>query len=63
MAQFPNLDRNLTHRGKTHTNLVISEGMAPAEEMIISRTNGAKSFIYEYGPEGNQTVVLAKVKQ
>ena len=62
MAQFPNLDRKLTSRGKSHTNLVISEGMAPAEEMIISRTNGAKSFIYEYGPEGNQTVVLAKGK-
>ncbi|MFE4029176.1 hypothetical protein ACFX4N_23765 [Priestia sp. YIM B13551] len=62
MAQFPNLDRKLTQRGKSHTNLVISEGMAPAEEMIISRTNGAESFIYEYGPEGNQTVVLAKGK-
>ncbi|MEX3713547.1 hypothetical protein ABFV99_14180 [Cytobacillus horneckiae] len=62
MARFPNVNGSYTAKGKTHTNLVISEGMAPAEEMIISRTNEAESFIYEYGPEGNQTVVLAKGK-
>lgn len=62
MAQFPNLSTEMTFRGKTHTNLVISEGMAPAEDMIISRTNDATTFVYEYGPEGNQTVVLAKGK-
>ncbi|UOE58093.1 hypothetical protein [Cytobacillus oceanisediminis] len=62
MAQFPNVNRNLTFKGKTHTNLVVSEGAAPAEDMIISRTNDAETFVYEYGPEGNQTVVLAKGK-
>lgn len=62
MALFPNVNRNLTFRGKTHTNLVISEGAAPAEDFIISRTNGAQPFVYEFGPEGNQTVVLAKGK-
>lgn len=65
MAQFPNiheLNGNVSFKGKTHTNLVISEGMAPAEDMIISRTNDAPTFVYEYGPDGNQTVVLAKGK-
>ncbi|MGH1263324.1 hypothetical protein ACQVWE_13565 [Bacillus cereus] len=62
MAQFPNVSGTYKFKGKTHTNLVISEGMAPAEDLIISRTNGAETFIYEYGPEGNQTVVLAKGK-
>lgn len=62
MAQFPNVNGSYKYKGKTHTNLVISEGMAPAEDMIISRTNGAQPFIYEFGPEGNQTVVLAKGK-
>lgn len=62
MAQFPNVNGSYKFKGKTHTNLVISEGMAPAEEMIVSRTNGAQPFIYEFGPEGNQTVVLAKGK-
>ncbi|MES9681833.1 hypothetical protein ABWK22_02710 [Gottfriedia acidiceleris] len=62
MAQFPNVNGSYKFKGKTHTNLVISEGMAPAEDMIISRTNGAQPFIYEFGPEGNQTVVLAKGK-
>lgn len=62
MAQFPNVNGSYKAKGKSHTGLVVSEGMAPAEEMIISRTNGAAPFIYEYGPEGNQTVVLAKGK-
>lgn len=62
MAQFPNVNGTYQFKGKTHTNLVISEGMAPAEDMIVSRTNGAQPFIYEFGPEGNQTVVLAKGK-
>jgi hypothetical protein len=62
MAQFPNVNGSYKFKGKTHTNLVISEGMAPAEDMVISRPNGAQPFIYEYGPEGNQTVVLAKGK-
>lgn len=62
MAQFPNVNGSVGFKGKTHTNLVISEGNAPAEDLIISRTNGAEPFIYQFGPEGNQTVVLAKGK-
>lgn len=62
MAQFPNVNVDLSFKGKTHTNLVISEGNAPAEDLIISRTNTATPFIYQFGPEGNQTVVLAKGK-
>lgn len=48
MAQFPNVNGSYKFKGKTHTNLVISEGNAPAEDLIISRTNGAETFIYEY---------------
>lgn len=62
MALFPNVQDAYKFKGKTHTNLVVSEGMAPAEHFIISRTNTATPFIYEYGEEGNQTVVLAKGK-
>ncbi|MGL4819307.1 MAG: hypothetical protein ACRC5C_04930 [Bacilli bacterium] len=62
MALFPNVNGSVTFKGKTHTNLVVSEGNAPAEELIISRENGAEPFIYNYGPEGNQTCVLAKGK-
>lgn len=62
MANFPNVHGDLTFNGKSHTNLVVSEGAAPAEDLVISRTNSAEPFIYQYGPEGNQTVVLAKGK-
>ena len=50
--------------GKTHTNLVVSEGNAPSEQFIVSRTNveTADPFYYEYGPEGNQLVKIAKGK-
>lgn len=48
--------------GKTHTNLVVSEGVAPAEKYLVSRTNMSSPFIYEFGPEGNQTVLIAKGK-
>lgn len=61
MALYPNqtFEGNI---GKTHTNLVVSEGVAPAEEFIVSKTNDAEPFLYEYGPEGNQVVKLAKGK-
>ena len=49
--------------GKTHTNLVVSEGAAPAERFIVSsKHDNSRNFIYEYGPEGNQTVLIAKGK-
>lgn len=67
MALYPNTNENNKgfydgNIGKTHTNLVVSGGEAPHEKMIVSKTNKATPFIYEYGPEGNQTVVLAKGK-
>ena len=62
MALFPNVNSEYTFGGKTHTHLVVSEGAAPAEKFIVSKTNTAEEFQYEYGPEGQQTVQLAKGK-
>lgn len=65
MALYPNNQEIAQYDGaigKTHTNLVVSEGAAPAERFIVSKTNDATPFIYEYGPEGNQTVLIAKGK-
>lgn len=65
MALFPNPQKVPAYDGaigKSHTNLVVSEGAAPAEQFIVSKTNTATPFIYEYGPEGNQTVLIAKGK-
>ena len=62
MGLFPNVTSQYTFGGKTHTNLVISEGAAPAEKFMISRTNPVEAFPYEFGPEGQNMVVLAKGK-
>lgn len=65
MALFANNQDTVQYSGnigKTHTGLVVSEGAAPAERFIVSKTNDSDPFIYEYGPEGNQTVVIAKGK-
>jgi len=62
MALFPNVESDYTFGGKSHTNLVVSEGAAPSEKWVVSKENAAEPFIYEFGPEGNQTVVLAKGK-
>lgn len=61
MALFPEqtFEGNI---GKTHTNLLVSQGEAPAEQFIVSRTNDEDPFYYEYGPEGNQLVKIAKGK-
>lgn len=61
MPLFPNLETDYLFKGKTHTNLVVSEGAAPAQEFKVSDSEGVK-FQYQYGPEGNQNVVLAKGK-
>jgi hypothetical protein len=61
MALFPGVTGNMYFKGKTHTGLVVSEGNAPAEKFIVSKTEGTK-FNYMYGPEGNQNVVIAKGK-
>lgn len=62
MALFPNVEGGYSFGGKTHNNLVVSEGVAPAEKWIVSKKNGFKPFTYEFGPEGNQLVVLPKGK-
>jgi hypothetical protein len=62
MALFPSVDATYTFTGKSHTNLVVSEGDAPSEKWIVAADNAADPFVYEFGPEGNQTVVLAKGK-
>lgn len=61
MALFPNVESDYTFGGRTHTNLIVSEGAAPAEKWIVSKGEAVK-FSYEFGPEGNQNVVLAKGK-
>jgi hypothetical protein len=62
MALFPSVDATYTFTGKSHTNLVVSEGDAPAEKWIVASDNAADKFIEPFGPENNQTVVLAKGK-
>lgn len=63
MALFPNVELDYTFGGKTHTNLVVSEGAAPAEKWIVAKSeNDTVKFNYAFGPEGNQGVVLAKGK-
>lgn len=62
MALFPSVDATYTFNGKSHTNLVVSEGDAPSEKWIVASDNAATPFIYEFGPQYNQTVVLAKGK-
>jgi hypothetical protein len=62
MALFPNVESEYTFGGKSHTNLVVSEGVSPSEKWVVASDNAAEPFIYEFGPEGNQTVVLAKGK-
>jgi len=61
MPLFPNLESDYSFKGKTHTNLVVSEGDAPAQEWIVAKEEQTK-FQYVYGPEGNQNVLIAKGK-
>lgn len=61
MALFPGVTGSMGFMGKTHTGLVVSEGDAPAEKLIVAKSEGIK-FNYVYGPEGNQNVILAKGK-
>lgn len=72
MALYPNVNNTYSFLGKTHTNLVVSEGNAPAERFVVAKDNNtrkhgdgeliAEPFIYTFGPEGNQTVLIAKGK-
>lgn len=66
MALFPNTyNAGVTYDGtvgKSHTNLVVSEGNAPAEKFVVAADNQFDPFIYEFGPEGNQVVVIPKGK-
>jgi hypothetical protein len=62
MGLFPNVNSQYTFTKPSHTGLVVSEGAAPAEKFIISKTNPVVPWTYEWGPEGQQEVVLAKGK-
>lgn len=64
MALYPTHDAMTAKGGygKTHTKLELSNGQAPAEKFVIGRDNTFEPFIYEYGPEGNQSVLLPKGK-
>ena len=59
MPLFPEI--NTYYKGRTHTQLVVSEGVAPAEKWIPSATEDVK-FQYAFGPETNQNVVIPKGK-
>jgi hypothetical protein len=61
MPVFPNT--SLYYKGRTNTQLVVSEGNAPAEKYLASEaTNSSVKFAYEFGPEGNNGVVIPKGK-
>lgn len=72
MGLFPNVNDTYQFGGKTHTGLVVSEGNAPAERFVVAKDNNirkhaddsviAPQFTYVFGPEGNQTVLIAKGK-
>jgi len=72
MGLFPNVNDSYQFGGKTHTGLVVSEGNAPAEQFKVAKDNNvrkhqdgsviAPEFTYVFGPEGNQTVLIAKGK-
>lgn len=61
MPLFPNISGDAIFKGKSHTGLVVSEGNAPAEKLIVAKSETVK-FNYMYGPKGNQNVVIAKGK-
>lgn len=61
MPLFPNVSGDAIFNGKSHTGLVVSEGAAPAEKLIVAKSETVK-FNYMYGPKGNQNVVIAKGK-
>ena len=61
MPVFP--ETSVYYKGRTHTQLVVSEGNAPAEKYLASEaTNASVQFQYEFGPEGNNSVVIPKGK-
>lgn len=61
MPVFP--EASLYYKGRTNTQLVVSEGNAPAEKYLASEaTNGDVKFNYEFGPEDNNGVVIPKGK-
>lgn len=61
MPLFPGTTGDMYLKGKSHIGLVVSEGDAPAERLYPSKNEQVK-FQYQYGPEGNQNVVIAKGK-
>lgn len=61
MPVFPSV--NLYFQGKSNTQLVVSEGRAPAEKWLpSSAVNAVTQFEYAFGPENNNEVVIPKGK-
>jgi len=62
MAVFPETT-SLYYKGRTNTQLVVSEGNAPAEKYLASEAENENiKFYYEFGPENNNAVVIPKGK-
>lgn len=54
---------DMRYEGKTQSQLVVSEGRAPAEKWLPSETtNATVQFNYAFGPENNTEVVIPKGK-
>jgi hypothetical protein len=68
MALFPQYTRDFNYKGRTFTNLVVSEGDAPAEKLIPAASeNRNVKFKYAFGPTlsdttNEQNVVIPKGK-
>jgi hypothetical protein len=61
MPVFP--ETSTYFKGRSNTQLVVSEGNAPAEKYLASEaTNALVQFMYEFGPENNNGVVIPKGK-
>lgn len=61
MPVFP--ETSTYYKGRSNTQLVVSEGNAPAEKYLASElSNSVVQFQYEFGPEGNNSVVIPKGK-
>lgn len=59
MASY--LDTITGYGGRSYNTLVVSEGDMPAEAFLPSSSEGVK-FEFQFGPEGNQNVVIPKGK-
>ena len=59
MANY--LDTMIGYGGRSYNTLVVSEGDMPAEAFLPSSSEDVK-FEFQFGPEGNQNVIIPKGK-